>query len=587
MASTAQITTTGKDISKRVDRDSIFDSFDRRTSITPESRLTRQVPMQRSVSLPVSQPQNAIDMAAGAPMAPNANTPSSQREISRTLDHISPSPNLEGSNPDVYSMLVSQASSIEKMMKALETLQKDMSVIKTAIASSPSKAMPPPKFSKRKMDAPIELSDSSRESSRQRESTRPRSSKLARTHYASETKGSAVAAALQRLKGMDEVDSRSPSQRDSGSPNINTVPSSIAPKQGKTYDDHTEAFRSVAYSEGPASRTLLGDSYVPSTDRSSENIIPSNQISRETQEYLEKAVVDDPNDMDYMPPDPSAGASATSLPARFATPDTRSLEMTGLTSLQSTRRKSSSSEATESVPPEQYESFARDGVVTPHDPLSTPAKPIESLSQSSRHNTRGGKRPGAGRPRRNMALGDGRLTPEWEREDWDPDAYMARIKDPAFKSKPPPRKAIARRGVSRGGMAKFAAAENRRQTLPKRAVHRERDEEGFLLTPSGQRDGRSTRWRKLPEQQQKQQRQEPDEQVSTETRKDDGDTIELAKPGDILAQAISDSQTNTPKESGDGEAAAEVGGKENQDTHSRLMAKIFPKKFGGYSMAGL
>ena len=575
-----------ENISKRIDRNSIFDGFDGPTSVTPESRSIRQVPMQRSVSLPLSQPQNAIDNAPGAPMVPYGNKSSSQRENSKTLDHVSAGLNQAVSNPDLYSMLVSQASSIEKMMKALETLQKDMNVVKTAITSSPSKAMPPPKFSKRKLNAPIDLSDSSRDSSRQRELTRPRSSKLARTHYASETKGSAVTAALQRLKGMDEVRSRSPSQRDSGSPNVGMVPSSIDPKQGKTYDNPTEAFRSVAYSEGPASRTL---GVVPSTARSPENMIasnPSNQISRETQEYLEKAIIDDPNDMDYTPPDPSAGPSTASLPARFATPETRSLEMAGLTSHHSAQRKSSSSEVTESLDPEQYEAFAREGIVARHDPLSTPAKPIESLGQSSRHSTRGGKRPGAGRPRRNLALGDGRLTPEWEREDWDPDAYMARIKDPAFKSKPPPRKAIARRGVSRGGMAKLAAVESRRQTLPKRAVHRERDEEGFLLTPSGQRDGRSTRWRKPPEQQQ-QQRQEPDDKTSTKTRKDEGDTIELAKPGDILAQAISESQTNKANESGDGEAVTKSGGKENENTHSKLMAKIFPKKFGGYSMAGI
>ena len=588
------------------DQGAIFDGFDGANSFSLEPKSRRTEPHQHSTGFPLAQrPQQLIKPTLYA--VPSTNPESEQRNSSNVIDQISASPKASDiSNLDLrlHAILKSQAANIAKMMQTLETLQRDVDYIKCSITSSTTSAMQAPSFLKRKSDfhkpAPIELSDSSRESSRQRELIRPRPSKFARTYRSPLEGDSAVAAALQRLRGMDDDES----QADPKSP-LDTAQSggkSIS-KQDKSSREHETMFKSTCGSKDDRSNTLQQDSEIQSNGHlraaSTDDVVmsnPSNQISRETQEYLDKAIVEDPNDMDYVPSSSLAGAPTTKLPEASIGKRLAPATAPGC--------KLSPSDSTESAPQDPLETLAKEGVVPQPDPLAPPVRPIESLGPVASQSSRGGKRPGAGRSRKNLAIGDGRLTPEWEREDWDPESYVARIKDPAYKNKPPPRKAIARRGISRGGMPTSKPFDSRVKpkhltTTPTSSPHprsaeKPRDEEGFILLPSGQRDGRSTRWRKRVEQQQQLQPREAKSNTTPQKPGEDGDTIELAKPANQAnqgaqtcdeKQAVDEKQGNQVAQASNGMQAGHDRSKDI-DSHAKIMAKIFPKNFGARSTAG-
>ena len=296
----------------------------------------------------------------------------------------------------------------------------------------------------------------------------------------------------------------------------------------------------------------------------------SNYISLDAQEYLKKAVVEDPDDMDYVPSNHSLSATASNRPADSSNEDT----------------------ARNMIAPEHRTASTTDwheAQLDGHEqtPLSNSMRSFGFTSQGSRKSNRGGKRPGAGRPRQRLAIGDGRLTPEWERDDWDPEAYSARIKDPLLKiTKPSPREAAKRRGISKKSLLEtssrnspttattsFEYQEQSKEGEAKVRVdspssfEKVRDAEGYILLPDGRRDGRSMR-RKRPLEQ----------HDANQSLRNDSPSIKYLPPN--LQQRTSSDVGDTIELQGKQPAVENSGGiVQNTDRHASIMAKVFPKGF--------
>lgn len=166
----------------------------------------------------------------------------------------------------------------------------------------------------------------------------------------------------------------------------------------------------------------------------------------DTQEYLKKVVVDDPDDMDYAPSNHSPSPSLAISTHAGGNTDIVDLE-----------------------------------------PLAMPATSLEASGGSKSPKSRDKGRFGANRSYNNIIF-DGRSTPEWERGDSDLDEFASRIKDPVYQSNTALRGGIARRGVSRGGKLKHFSPLSKANPIEKN-----RDSDGYLLMANGQRDGRSMR----------------------------------------------------------------------------------------------
>ena len=535
------------------------------------------------------------------------NTPKLSGPSTITLQADEPEP-LER---QLQEILNSQAADIRRILIAVEMLQKEMTAVKDSVNRLAAGSMLPPSTAKRRMELrePAEISDSSRESSRPREASSARPVKFAKTKHAS----SEVAAAILRLRGQREPGNDGQLQQGNESGPTPTMPRTaeggIVPS---TIPQVSEIITKTSKPTVKFPKDTIGE--LGSAGRPTAAFEPSNpsdQISRETQEYLDKAVVEDPRDMDYMPSNPSASVSVAKLPMQSHTESNSKAEDSA------NPRKPSDEDATESVltasdsskdgPPQEPIRTPQKASHTIRDVLSSPARPIESLSQQSMPHAqlrgRGGARPGAGRPRKSLAVGDGRLTPEWEREDWDPDTYAAKMRDPAYKSpyhksKPPPSKAIARRGVSRGGLARFTRIESHvgsphwsakgQNGGRVRSRSKARDAEGFLLMANGKRDGRSLRQKRNRSSLQPQ----LENKGSHETggREEEGDTIELQRKqpeeqanidppvkGEEATMAIEDPTSNTAD--GNEDERARVQNQVISDNHAKLMAKVFRHRY--------
>lgn len=641
-------------------RNSIFQSFDGAVSSPPEPK--RVCSTSETVLKDMHEDQTIVDdegpdnesIAQQDRMSPNEQNgvPKPSYPSRATLNHNI----LETSSQDseLKSLLTAQSATIEKVMGVLETLQKDVNMIKSFMNESTPKFILPPNTLKRKREQDgIEVSDSSRESSQPREAPKARPAKFlkpARPIRSSEE----VAAAMQRLRGIEERKNSSQVKANAQDEMADTVPSSIASETNyRRYSNSNELrnnFLSTVRStgngkwppQGSASmRASIGPSANALNRRSPDSVSsnPSNQISRETQEYLEKAVFDDPNDMDFIPDSLSATVPTTGLPSRLGTMDAPSRATVEDTAPISTNNNAinlkSVSGAFRLSTSQQQTQAAQEGLAMQTDPLSSPMRAIESLSQRARHNGRGGRHPGPGRPRKSLVIGDGRGTPEWEREDWDPDAYALKINDPIYKmnsgspykGKPPPSKAISRRGVSRGGLAKLTPIQKHAQLKswatpikPTEASFRSegklRDAEGYILMANGKRDGRSARRKTRPSSSQsqgqyssqgKQGSEEQQRGYSQESREEDGDTIELAsrkaEEGDVAgAQALDQDIPEKPQVDGGNPLNDEdiriqlaanaadpvVPGMNRVNAgHAKIMSKIFPRGFSGYQVPDL
>ena len=169
----------------------------------------------------------------------------------------------------------------------------------------------------------------------------------------------------------------------------------------------------------------------------------------DTQEYLKKAIVEDPDDTDYAPSNHSASPSQA-VDSPGGGPDVMDLDTLAV-------------------------------------PVTTLKASVNAIHPESKDNRRSG-----GSRANNKIIFDGRATPEWERGDSDLDEFASRIKDPVRQSHAAERAELAHRGISKVDKGK-------QFTPPPKAnpMEKYRDPQGYLLMSNGKRDGRSMRRKAL------------------------------------------------------------------------------------------
>ena len=316
------------------------------------------------------------------------------------------------------------------------------------------------------------------------------------------------------------------------------------------------------------SESITADPVQEQIDAKSPDIVATreddDQEMSATQEYLKTAPVDgDPDDMDYESSgqssnsrDEPASLEVASSMDRLLTPahPTGSINMPTVVDEQPGDMEYELSNAA-SIPPDEP---AAAEVASSVDRLLTPVQPSSKTRDPVSHRGRGG------RPRKRSSLP--RLpTPEWEKDDRDPDAYAQKMKSPLTTAVR--RRAVMRKGVS-GPMRKSFSPVSSKAQSPKQAdtPGKQRDKKGFLITASGQRDGRSLR---------RGQKREPGD-----TRKRDGSS-RSANTDEVTTESR---KSKRPKARERSESPTLTKGMDDtlagqKDAHDKLMAKVFPKRY--------
>ena len=631
-----------------------FDSFDGTQSAVPKQSEPVPGPAMQNYNQEPQQSIETDDKQLQRPSGPSEADQSNRPQPSgtSTVTLLQDEAGVSNHDSQLRLLLESQTASIATMMGAIQALQSDVTAIKESIARLTANSMLPPSITKRRRDLyePVEFTDSSRESSRQREAVPDRPVKMARLKYPTED----ATAAILRLRGVRDIKKNTPEKRGVKSgpvPGIFQTTVSAAMSNDRLPFNMSVSRGSSTLQSSPKGmkQDVEHRQIVDSIDngRSSEAVRlthepnpsnASNQISRETQEYLDKAIIEDPHDLDYDPSVPSASASTSNIPtkssavamtnAKKPVPTRITIDDDATVSADGTEDVDMVSDSSRETPLQQAANTPDKAPTTFHkDPLSSPAHPIESISQQrlsqESYRGRGGRRPGAGRPRKSMTVGDGRLTPEWERDDWDPEAYAAKVRDRPYngqqqKTKPPPSKAVSRRGVSRGGLLKSVPSYTRDQfqaispnpgsVETPRSEGRQRDAEGYILMSNGKRDGRSLRMKRLntPRQKRRDGPLQPQQANHTEHNgEEEGEIIELqmesskeqagtptpiAAPstraatsgGPIAETKVERLEPKTQESSTEKSTTADERARQQNETisanHAKLMAKIFGRR---------
>ena len=218
----------------------------------------------------------------------------------------------------------------------------------------------------------------------------------------------------------------------------------------------------------------------------------------DTQEYLKRTVVDDPTDMDYQSShnspsqrDEPASMEVAASVDRLLTP-AHPIEAMHTLAENDEVLSDMDYEATNAVP-SQLDEPASAEVTSSADRLLTPVQPPTKPRSPGGNKGRSGARSGgSGRRRKHLSLG--RIpTPEWEKEDWDPESYN--VQNKAGPSTNPNRRLTTlRRGVS-GHASKSFPPITYQPDSPRKVYSdgKKRDKNGVLMTANGQLDGRSLR----------------------------------------------------------------------------------------------